>query len=653
MIISILYIILAILGLSFLIFIHELGHYWMAKRQGMKVETFSIGFGTPIYSWQRGETTWQIGWLLFGGYVKIVGMDTTAQVDPYSEKEGFFGKSPLARIKVAAMGPIVNIVFAFFVFLFLWLMGGREKGFNEYTHKIGWVDSNSDLYSKGIRPGDEIVSYSNQPYEGAKDHIYAPITAASNEIEVKGYKVDYAAEEKLPYAYKVRTYPHPNATDKDLKTVGILNPASYVIYDRLSNGQENPLPEGSPMLESGIQYGDRIVWADGQSIYAIPQLHHLLNDSRALLTVQRGDKIIFRRVPRIRVDELKLEPGMKEELIDWQFEARLNDSKFLRLYAIPYNLNNEGVVEGQVKFIDNESNKEAFPEHPFSSLETSLEPGDKILSVDGHPVKHSHEILSLLQEKHVNLIVQRGANKDDLKTWKDEDSVFDQQFKWNDLQAITSKIGLPGGPSQSGNLFLLNPVVPKSYVEFKLSNETQALLTSERQALKKEIEKIEDPEKRAHALMEYNNLDKQLLLGIPLQDQKVQYNPNPFTLFSNVLGDIWKTLTALFTGSLNPKWMSGPVGIVQAAYDYSMVSLKEALFLLGMISLNLGILNLLPLPVLDGGTICFSFYELITGKRMKPKTIEKLIIPFAILLIGFFIFLTYHDVIRLLKGFFQ
>jgi regulator of sigma E protease len=127
----------------------------------------------------------------------------------------------------------------------------------------------------------------------------------------------------------------------------------------------------------------------------------------------------------------------------------------------------------------------------------------------------------------------------------------------------------------------------------------------------------------------------------------VEYNPNPLALFGKVFEEIWHTLKALFTGSLNPKWMSGPIGIVQVVHDHSMVSLKEALFWLGAISLNLGVLNLLPLPVLDGGTICFAFYELITGRRLKTKTLEKLIIPFALLLIGFFIFLTYHDLTRL------
>ncbi len=144
------------------------------------------------------------------------------------------------------------------------------------------------------------------------------------------------------------------------------------------------------------------------------------------------------------------------------------------------------------------------------------------------------------------------------------------------------------------------------------------------------------------------NRDKQLVLGLPsIQDEKIQYNPNPIALFNNVFKEIWHTLKALFTGSLNPKWMSGPIGIVQVVHDNSMVSLKEALFWLGAISLNLGFLNLFPLPVLDGGTICFSLYELITGRRLKTKTLEKLIIPFALLLIGFFIFLTYHDLARI------
>jgi regulator of sigma E protease len=143
MIVSILYIILAILGLSFLIFIHELGHYYVARRLGMRVETFSIGFGKPIYSWYKDGVRWQIGWLLFGGYVKIAGMETQDARDIYDVQDGFFGKKPLDRIKVALAGPLVNIAFALVAFTLLWSIGGREKNFSDFTHKLGSIRNQS------------------------------------------------------------------------------------------------------------------------------------------------------------------------------------------------------------------------------------------------------------------------------------------------------------------------------------------------------------------------------------------------------------------------------------------------------------------------------------------------------------------------------
>ena len=474
--VSIMYIVFAILGLSFLIFIHELGHYFMARRLGMRVETFSIGFGKPIYTWVRDGVKWQIGWLLFGGYVKIAGMDTSDQRDLYEMKDGFFGKKPFDRIKVAFMGPFVNIVFALIAFTALWLVGGREKGFSDYTGKIGWLDPKSELYVKGIRPGDEITAYNGQPYEGAKDHITGPMMSSEGEIQVQGNRFNAHTLEKTPFDYTVKTYPNPNALDKDILTSGILYPASYLLYNRLPNGKDNPLPEGSPMQDSGIKYGDRIVWVDGVAIYSIQELSHVLNDEKALLTIKRGQETFLRRVPRVRVEELRLDPEFKEELIDWQFEAELNGVKIQKLYAIPYTLNNETVVEAAVKFIDKDKEEEAFPKHPFSVLDMPLDEGDKILAVDGIPVTYSYEILSHLQQRHINIIVERDAKLAALHSWQKADNIFDHQYEWENLQKLTSQIGLSKTPQAAGNLVLLNAVVPKMRKDFHLSPESQARL---------------------------------------------------------------------------------------------------------------------------------------------------------------------------------
>jgi len=650
---SLLYVILAVLGLSFLIFIHELGHYYMARKVGMRVETFAIGFGKPIFSWVRANgEKWQIGWLPFGGYVKIAGTDLEKDQDPYAVKDGFFAKTPWERLKVAFMGPFVNLAFALGLFSLLWVGGGREKNFSEFTGKLGWVDPKSELYAHGVRPGDEITEYNDRAFQSAKDHIYAPMTSGSPQIDVKGFKVDYAAGKKIPFDYNVHSYPHPYSMEKGFLTAGITNSGSFVIYNRMPDGSENPLTEGSPLIDSGIQYGDRIVWVDGEQIFSLPQLNRILNESRALLTIQRGGKTLLVRVPRVKIQELKLDLQYREELVDWQFEAGLNAFKVRDLYTIPYDLSNDAAVEERLKFIDKDNENEAFPTQLYSSMEEPLQAGDKIIALDGTPIKHSSQLLDRLQKNRVNIIVERNAN--DLKkiSWKDADAYFDHQVRWKEIAKIAQSIGTAKPVQSEGIFFLLKPVAPKMRVEFAATAEKQARFTKEVGEQRKQIEAIEDPDKRAQALRLLDEHEKQLLLGLPnVQDRKVNYNPVPTEQFSNVFGEIWRTLTALFTGALNPKWITGPIGIVQVMTDNWMVSFKEVIFWMGAISLNLGVLNLLPIPMLDGGTIMISFIEMITGKRMHPKTMEKVILPFAVLMIGFFIFLTYNDLSRLLGGF--
>lgn len=172
MIENIFYAVLAILGLGFLVFIHELGHYFMARRQGMRIEVFAIGFGKPIFSWMHDGVKWQIGMLPFGGYVKIAGMTKEKGVEPADIPDGFFGKKPWARIQVALAGPVVNIVFAFMVFAGLWMFGGRDKKFAEFTHHIGWVDPKSALYDQGVRPGDLIQKYSGRELADLKIWLF-------------------------------------------------------------------------------------------------------------------------------------------------------------------------------------------------------------------------------------------------------------------------------------------------------------------------------------------------------------------------------------------------------------------------------------------------------------------------------------------------
>lgn len=631
---------LAILGLGFLIFIHELGHYWMARREGMKIEAFSIGFGRPIVSWVRDGVRWQISWIPFGGFVKIAGMQKEPGSEPHEISGGFFSKTPWQRIRVSFMGPAVNILFGLLLFSFLWMSGGRERQFAEFTRRIGWIDPQSDLYAKGVRPGDVIETYDGRPFGGIKDLTLASIMKG-NQNRIQGYKIDPITGKRTDFDYTLDNYASREAA-MQLKTIGVAAPASYLIYDEI----QRPFVSGSPMASSGIQNGDRIFWADGETLYSHEHLVHAVNESTAFLTVRRGDLIFHAKVPRVHLDELQMTPMQQAELDDWQYEAKLG-GRVQDLYFIPYLFSPSGLVEMRLEFIDEQDQKRAFEQCQRCSFFHPLEEGDQILAIDGQKVSSSYDLLHLLQQRRMVMIVQRGSLAPD--SWKVSDADFEKLSDRQDLQKIVASIGLGDPVREAGRLVLLNAVEPKPLAELSAAYDRHKELLEKSRA---QIEAIKDPAVRQETLERFSAEQKKMYLGIRFHDRPVIYNPSPLEQFANVFKDTWRTLSGLFSGSLSPKYMSGPVGIVQVVQYGWMQGVKEAVYWMGFISLNLGIVNLLPIPVLDGGHIVFSLYEAFTRRRISAKMMERLVLPFFGLIIAFFIYITYQDLSRIFSRFF-
>lgn len=651
---TIVYFILAAIALGILVFIHELGHYFMAKWTGMTVEVFSIGFGKPIFKWRWHNVDWQLCWVFFGGYVKIAGMefgkkDKNTYNEPYEIPNGFFSKSPLKRILVACAGPFSNFILAFLIFTAIWVMGGREKPFTDFTKIVGWVDPHSELFAQGLRPGDIITQYNNKPYKGSKDLLYATMLGGK-EITLKGFHTNYVTGEKTPFTLKAESYLASNSIDGIL-TTGVTSGARYLIYDKYSNDVPNPLPEGSPMLESGIAYKNRLVWADGEYLFSMDQLSYLINSGKAFLKVKRGNEIFFARQPRVLVSEVVLPLHVRNELIDWQYEMRSSSQLKKRaqeLYILPYVINYDGYVEAPLEFIDEESKQSAYPPHLYSqSLDQPLKAGDKILAVDGIPVNRGDQILDLVQQHRVQIIVEKNVAATTKVLWKEEDKAFIQEIAPNEIDSIATTIGSLNPLRETNRFALLKPIEAKPIDHFELNDETKERLKKEFEAQREEIGKIRDKTKRAKALKVLEQSQHKLILGIVLQDRSVNYNPAPWLMFGNIFTETFQTLKALVTGYLNPKWLSGPIGIVQVIHHGWKVGVGEALFWIAAISVNLGVLNILPIPVLDGGYICLSLWELITRRKLKAKTMERLIVPFVVLLIGLLIFLTFQDITRL------
>jgi regulator of sigma E protease len=116
--------ILAFVGFSLLIILHELGHFAAAKWVGMRVERFSLFFGRPLVSVRRGETEYGIGWAPLGGYVKITGMNPHEALAPEVADRAYFRQPVWKRLVVIGAGPLVNLILAFLIlFVLFWASG--------------------------------------------------------------------------------------------------------------------------------------------------------------------------------------------------------------------------------------------------------------------------------------------------------------------------------------------------------------------------------------------------------------------------------------------------------------------------------------------------------------------------------------------------
>lgn len=164
-------VVLGLIGLSFLVFIHEFGHFIVAKWNGVRVKTFSIGFGKKLLKFRKGETEYCISLIPFGGYVAMAGENPDGekegeQTDDLDER-GFASKSVGARAAIAFAGPFVNIVFAFLLLIVLYMKGVEEPLSNDLV--VGFTIPNEPAAMAGILPGDTITAIDGVPTKGWDD----------------------------------------------------------------------------------------------------------------------------------------------------------------------------------------------------------------------------------------------------------------------------------------------------------------------------------------------------------------------------------------------------------------------------------------------------------------------------------------------------
>ena len=228
-----------LIALGVLVFVHELGHFLVAKRAGIRVERFSLGYPPKMVGFVRGETEYCISWIPFGGYVKVAGMADVGSEESRGEPWEFPSKSLPVRMAVIAAGPLMNFVFAFAVFVVVY------GGFGMETVESTLIDpaEGSVAAAAGLRHADLIravdgkaVSNAHELVEGLKR---ASISGAVLSVERGGglVEVELPAEPAGAYGLTVMLPPRVGSTDP-----------------------------GTPAAALGLQRGDLITGVDGQPV---------------------------------------------------------------------------------------------------------------------------------------------------------------------------------------------------------------------------------------------------------------------------------------------------------------------------------------------------------------------------------------------------
>ncbi len=251
-----------IIVLSVLVFVHEFGHYWVARRAGVRVETFSIGFGPELFGWtDSAGTRWKFSAVPLGGYVKMFGEGDLAEdlegedLTPEEKAVSFHHKPLAARAAVVAAGPAANFLFAFLVFAAVAITVGQPKP----LAVVGSVQENSAAAEADFEAGDVIVEVDGAPIKWFSD-------IQENVSDRPGEAIDFRVERgeteiALTATPRLTTVAGPEGETRELALLGIRADAASLGYEEMG-----PLTSIASAAERTIGITGQILSAVGQII---------------------------------------------------------------------------------------------------------------------------------------------------------------------------------------------------------------------------------------------------------------------------------------------------------------------------------------------------------------------------------------------------
>ncbi len=603
-------IIWSLIILGVIIFFHELGHFVAAKKLGIKVERFSIGFGPKMVGFTKGDTEYRISWLpLLGGYVKMLGENPGERpdgemVEEAEPEEGRFDLAPVShRAIVAVSGPGMNIALAILLFTGAYMFGFPA----DPDPTITYINPDSPASEAGIIEGDRILSIDGYKVKTWSDIRENVITRPDEELEIVLLRNE---EERITV--------HAIPKRMEIPVISV----SLTLQSELDNGvisedlmQEfgfNKMPLSFDAVVSVEETGSSWLINDVNGKYSIKREENSLNIYQETDAEDAG--LVFNIDLALR-DELALLNGLDNSIapegLRQKFAATNNKlsekaAVLVEEAGARWLITDKSYGKGVFRWVIPSKDRRYPVRRENGKLNVYLQTDYGLLGV-GHS---NRAIIRKLESG--STVDKAGLRRGDaIEAVNNKEIMYDADF-FAELRDISGE-SLTLAVRRDGDTTEIS--VPLEYDE-------------------------------AGRLISFR--------GLSFEDV---VRRNPVAAFIKAVpetirmgGKIFQFLKRMVTGNISLKFIAGPVGIVQIAMLAVSTGAATTLQFAGFLSVNLSIVNLLPLFITDGAMIVFLIVEWLRRKPLahrKQLIIQQVGISFILLL---FLLITYNDIIRLVRG---